>query len=321
MLAVVGAARAPARADLGPASRSIVVTTGSCSSPPWSARAWSELLAVELAADRIAVALAERAPGGDAPVVDVEPAGCDAATTAAALTCTSGGVRRTRQLDLADVAPVARPRVIAIAVADAVRTCAPVSAAPGVDVAVPVSQPVRSPPPGPIVLGALGEGRVYTANAGNTTGVYGPRAFVDVPLLAYVVARADIGVLFATASDPLGTISGTLASLGICARGAMRVGGFQLGLGLRGELGYGWFRGGAGAPTVMATRASSSLAYLGASAVASTHLSGDLGAELDLDLGNTVRGFAADADARQVFDVEGVVLALRLGLTWSLPRR
>jgi hypothetical protein len=325
-LAAVCVARSPARAerervgapDAPPTSRSMRVTTGSCAASPWSASAWGELLAVELAADRIAVELTERASGGDAPLVELEPVGCDVATTAATLSCTSSGVGHTRQLDLADVAPVARPRVIAIAVADAVRSCVPADAPPMVVVERTEAPPTMRAPRAPVALGVLGEARVYSQNV---TSLYGPRAFVDVPLFAHVIARGDGGVLLGTATDPLGTIGGTLASVGAGVRATTRVGRFELGAGVRGELGYGWFHGRAGPPTVMATHASSSLAYVAASGGAATRLAGDLGAELDVDVGGTVRGFAANADTRQVFDVEGAVVALRLGITWWWSRR
>jgi hypothetical protein len=301
----------------------MTVTTAGCMASPWSAAAWGELLRVELAADGVAVAVLEHA-SDTAPHVDVAPASCDAAATTATLTCSAGG--DPRRLDLADVAAVARPRVVAIEVADFVRACVQLSeragpARPSPEPPDPTPRPVEAAAPAqraPIIVGVLGEGRAYAADA---TVLGGGRGFIDVPILTRWVARADAGALYGTASDSLGTIAGTIASLGASLRATTATRGFVLGAGMRGELGDGWFRGRAGAPSVTATRASSSLAYAAATATAATRLTDTLGAELDLDAGATVRGFTADADAHPLFGALGLVVALRLGLTWSPQRR
>jgi hypothetical protein len=319
-LGVVCATALPARAE----PQRVRVSAPRCSTGSWAASTWGQLLRVEMKADDITVYISR--PGDDTtdPVdvglVDLWPAGCSDVSTTARLTCTNTAHSFERQLDLIDVAPVARPRVIAIAVADAVRACAVVLPTTSLDVetSAPPPQPPPPPPPRsstssapPLTLGLLGEARSYTTNA---TALFGPRAFLDLGLLSnHFVFRIDAGVLRGTASDTLGTIAGTVASAGAGLRARTRTGGFELGAGVRGELGYGWFSGSAGAPTVLATHASSSLAYLAATLTA-TRLANSLGIELDVDAGTTVHGFSADADTRPLFDAEGFILAVRLGL-------
>jgi hypothetical protein len=319
---VLCAAARPARAQ----SQAVRVTAGSCTKTPWSVTAWSELLRVELAADGVAVEpTGDAGPSdSDAPRVELAPASCDDAATTATLTCTDAGQTATRPLDLTDVAAVARPRVIAIAVAGLVRACV-TARAPAPPIAERLTLVERPPPPPPppppspsipvpVAIGAVGEARAYTGDA----SLFGARAFAEVGALAgRLVVRGDAGFLAGNASDSLGKIVGSVVSGGASARARiLRTARVELGVGLRGELGYGWFDGRAGAPTVIATHATSALAYVALAATCRVAATQHLATEIDLDAGTTVRGFAADADARPLFDVEGFIVAIRMGVTW-----
>ena len=108
-----------ARAD-GPADQpleSISVTPSMCGDVPWTGAAWTELLRVELAADgtRVSVASANDPRQASAPRVQLEPNACDASARSATLTLDVAKEHIERTVDLTQVEPKARARVLALA--------------------------------------------------------------------------------------------------------------------------------------------------------------------------------------------------------------
>jgi hypothetical protein len=333
-VAILMATTVAARAQGTPAVEGAVAVVASrCNDVPWSVGAWVEILRAELAGDGVRVQRTDGADAADtagpaAPhQVTVEPERCDAAASSATLTFSSGHLRRTRTLTLADVDPAARARVIAIAVADlvrqgvaAVRTAQPPAAAPPpIDVRVRVehSSPDPSAPGMSASIAAVAEGKVFTQ--GNA-GLLGARLAADFGWGIWR-ARADAGVLSGSGHDLLGDVDETVATFGI---GLLAMGGtrrISLGVGPRLEAGAGWFAGKSNSPLVIASSTRSPIALLALSGTARFAIARSWSGVIELDVGASAYGFSATADSaageRHVTDLRGPFLATRLGFGWD----
>ncbi len=303
----------------------VLVGASSCADPAWAPGVWAGLLRVELAADGIRVHSADDAPASPEPAgprVEADPAVCGGAAPSATLVLSIGDQRRTRTVQLYDVDPVARPRVIAIAMAELVRAgvaaAKPEAVAPtpgSMDVYVRFEGPRPAPPPA-AALFAAAETKVFGQQG---TAVAGARAGIELPFVRHAALGLDLGALAGTAQDPLGGIDATLATLGASLH---LIGGsrsLSFGVGPRFEAGVGWFRGSAAAP--LATRAASAtspLAFLTMSGVASFAIQGRWSGLVGLDVGTSVYGFRTLADQRTVSTFAGPMLAARLGFAWNL---
>jgi hypothetical protein len=318
----------PARAEDGVPSdpREVLVLPSTCGALPVAGGAWVDLLRVELAADRVQVRSNDgAAPPPAAPRVALETSPCDGSPATATLTYSAGEVRRSRTVGLADIEPVARPRVLAMAMAELVRSgmAASVSAPPvahadlDVRVRFEAAPPVPAESRGPALsLGwfAAAETRAFPQAAG---GMFGARTGSHVPLTSWIEWVADAGVLFGSAHDALGDIDGTAATLGTGLLGVGGTSGLLLGVGPRVEAGVGWFRGHATAPGATASRATSPLALVALSAEASFRVRGPLWGWLALDAGTSLYGFDGLADNRHVSDFGGPMVSARIGVLWA----
>jgi hypothetical protein len=309
-------------------ARGVLVQATTCNELPWSVNAWLELLRVELASDGIRVSSADASPPSESSVVAVEPASCDQAAQTAALTFVSGNVRLTRTLDLADVEPIARPRVVAIALADLIRsgiaTQAPTPPAArtqplhlDVHIQLEATPPKELSAPAPsrsLALLAAGETKLF---ARGNTGLFGARAGAELQPLREAALLIDAGALAGSARDPLGEISETVATLGVSLLGTGRTHAVSFGVGPRVEAGLGWVRGHASGPQASASSATSPLVLFAVSAIASLPIRAPLSAFLSLDAGTSLYGFSARANQRVVSDLGGPMLSVRVGFLWS----
>jgi hypothetical protein len=306
----------------------VVVLPSTCSALPGSADAWVALLRVELAADRIEVRSAEAAaPSSAAPRVAMEAVPCEGSAVSATLTFSSGAVQRTRTVALGNTEPVARPRVLAMAMAELVRSGigaakVPAAAVPAqldVRVRLEIAPPARAEPPAtpatePAAAFFLaGETRAFVQGAG---GLFGARAGAQVALAPWLAWVADAGVSASSAHDPLGDVDGTIATLGAGLLGTGGAGDVRLGVGPRVEAGIGAFQGHATAPLATASRATTALALFALSSAASFPIRGRLSGWLGLDAGTSLYGFSGRADARHVSDFVGPMVSARIGLLW-----
>ena len=105
-------------------SERISVSPSTCGDLPWASDAWADLLRVELAADgtRTVVVPAGEPTPPDAPRVRLEPDACNASARSATLTLETGTQRIERAVDLTQVEPRSRARVLALAAAELVHT-------------------------------------------------------------------------------------------------------------------------------------------------------------------------------------------------------
>ena len=258
---------------------------------------------------------------------------CDPSATSVTLTFTSGATQETRAIRLADTDAVARPRVLAIAMADLVRSGmgavkSSLPASPALPPAAeakplpPLVLDVRvqlDPPLEPrrrratFGLWVAGETRLFADGA----GLLAARGGVELPLTDRLALIVDVAVAETSAHDPLGDIDGTLGTLGASFLALGGTSDVVLGVGPRAEAGVGWFHGEAAAATTLASSATSAVAFLGLSGLARFRLEGSLWGLVGIDVGSTVYGFSARADERHVSDLLGPMLAARLGVLWA----
>jgi hypothetical protein len=312
-----------ARAEDSPPSTrgAIVVQPSTCDLP---AGGWIELLRVELAADRVQVWSREaNATASAAPRVALETSPCDGSATSATLTYWAGDVRRSRTVSLADIEPVARPRVLAMAMAELVRSSMAATVPPVAHTELDVRLHFEAPPParteGRAASPSLGwfaaaETRAFPQAAG---GMFGARAGAHVPLGSWLEWIVDAGVLFGSAHDALGDVHGTVATAGMGLLGVGGTSGLLLGVGPRVEGGVGWFRGHATAPGAIASSATAPLVLIALSAEASFRVSAPLWGWIGLDAGTSLLGFDGLADNRHVADFAGPLVSARIGVLWT----
>jgi len=316
-------------------AQGVLVQPVTCGELPWSASAWLELLRVELSADGIEVRSADANATSESPVVAVEPAKCDQTERTATLTFVSGDIRLTRNLDLADVEPIARPRVVAIALADLIRSGVVAQAPPPpappsdpirLDVHVRLEAP-RAPPPillkpsAPASSLALFAGAETRLFARGNAGLVGARGGAQVQPIREAALVIDASGLAGSARDPLGEIRETVATLGVSLLGTGGTHGASFGVGPRIEAGLGWFRGHADGPLVRASSTSSPLVFFSLSAIASFPIWPPYSGFMGFDAGTSLYGFSARADQHEVSDLGGPTLSVRIGFLWSSAKR
>jgi hypothetical protein len=330
----LGAVPRIARAQTAPPNTTVFVAPSPCHELPSSGGPWVDLLRVELAADHIPVRFAPDSLHD--PHVSIESHPCDGPVTSATLTFVSGEVRRTRTVGLTDVDPVARPRVLAIAMADLVR--AGVAAAnavvptpppvpPTLEVRIeheqrqaplPVGASVEPAHHGGLGLFAAGETRLF---APVSTGVFGARAGVTVPTLDWLLLVVDGGAFSGTGHDTLGDIVGTIGTVGLSLQGRGGPKGLSLAAGPRIEAGLGWFQGHATNPLVRASSATSPVVFVGVSTTGSFPIAGPFSGLVGLDAGTSLYGFTGAADQRSVSEFGGAMVSLRIGFAWTTGPR
>lgn len=312
--------------------RDVRVAESTCGEVPWTSAAWIALLRAELAADDVAV----RGPGDpnptEAPKVFVDPSTCAATATTATLTLATGSLRKTREVHLADTDAIARPRVLAIAMAELVRSTLSAASVDGADRKPRVELDVRihlEPSPAiaregssPSSTRAGASTSVFAATEVRTfpegsTGLFGGRLGLLVPLVESVALVADAGVLGGTAHDSLGDIGATVVTFGAALLGTARAASVVVGVGPRIEGGVAWLGGEAGAATTSATTETTGLLTIAMSAAASVQLRRSWSGMVAVDAGTTLYGFHGLADDRHVLELVGPMLAMRIGFAWS----
>lgn len=324
----------PARAE-EPAATTVYATNG-CKSASWAQGPFLELLRVELASEHVRVESSD-APTKEATLLTALPDACAESSVGATLTLTRGDDRRERHVDLANVAPNARARVLALAAAELLRTAlaAPLPTLPPpttpvtlhitidtVPAPAPVTEPVPAPapatrtaPPAPL-LSLLAEARTFPRGAAS---LFGARLGLSLPLLPIVALTFDLGAAYGGAHDPLGDVASVLVggSVGVALVGGTPA--IRVLVGPRIELDWAHFAGNPASPTTLASSADSPAALALLSATAHVAVSGHVWATVGVDAGLSLYGYGAQADGRQVTDISGPTLGIRIGLAWG-PR-
>ena len=345
VLGLVGLDGAVARAQAPAQPASVVVVPPDCLSAAPSAR--DELVAIltaELRVDGVDRVLLVPGPDKDQPLaaITLRASPCEPTARDVLVTIEDHATSKKveRRVTLADVDEAARPRVLALAVAellratwleltlpDAPRPEVPVPAAvrgamarqataalgPGLGASyageAAASPPSRTPVPSLAVAS-----RVFPSTQ---TIMFGGDAAGTLPVLSSsLAARLDARVLVGTAHDPLGDVNLGLATAGAALMLASpRNVPVWAAVGPHVELGVAWA---SGSPVDQSTQS-----HRGAGFVSTASLLGafyvritpqwDLA--LELEGGATLASFEARADTRRVTSVDGAMFGVALGLS------
>jgi len=314
-------------------SEVVAIGPSSCVGPRSSLGEWVELLRVELAADDVRVELREE---GTSTVrdsyVSVEWPGCSGVPSSATLTFSRGPIQRTRNLPLVGVDPAARPRVVAIAVADLARqglaaartsvSSEPASPEPPHEGAQTARRPpaTRTDPSGWRSVSILASADAKAFASGHAW-LFGPRVGSRIPIGSRFVVSTDVGVLWGSANDPLGRVDETVGTFGVGLLAAVVTPSITFGVGPRFEAGIGWFRGYAAEATTTASSARSPLVLLALAGLASFRIEQPWSGFVGLDIGTSLYGFglrAETAGPRHVSDLLGPFVTARVGVAVAL---
>ncbi len=320
-------------------AKAIVLDAPTCETPSFSSAEFRRLLGIELTGDRLKIQEAISRENGarvvDELVIRVPADACraDASEVVVALRSkTEDGVtQRVVRVSMADVSANARPRTLALAVAELIReirqrsperaTADPTETSvppPLADAPVESKQP-PSPPPATddarhaddIALGATW--RLFTSAR---TSLLGGQLSGTVPLpLPGLRLRGDLGGAVGTVTDPLGSVQISILSAGIAAL-LMTEGRPTLVLGPRLEIGYS-YGGGATKRTATTTRGDGST-FIGASLLAGVRapVLGPLSATLEIEMGAALRGQEVFANDRLIASTTGPFAGARAGIAY-----
>ncbi|HSZ83477.1 MAG TPA: hypothetical protein VLA14_14405 [Polyangia bacterium] len=283
------------------ARASVVVVDGvrvvapTCPVAPVSVSAFVDSLRVELASGA-------RAPGTTLVTLSIEP--CDPATRRVhvAVAGDAGRALAPRDVGLEDIAPEARPRALALAVAELVRSFAPP--------APPLAPARAGPPPFALALAAQG---VTSLFPGRATALWGGRLsfLVDGP-------RARLG-LFAEAAAgardfDLGAVSLQSFGGGLVAGPRWSRGRLALCVGAAGAVAWARVQGHAGARDVVAGSGASTIVAARAHADVSASFGRTLSLGVLVEAGYVVRSLDATVAGASDAGVAGPSLVFGLGV-------
>jgi hypothetical protein len=310
-----------AAVERAPAARVVEVTPPVCGNGAFQAVAFLDSLRVELAGRGLACCtLAEPGgEGGDAGALRVTlelvPCAADAEQILASVRDPSDGRVVAREISFSDVAETARPRALALAVAELIRTLGhpPEKQTPPPPAAVVSSAP--PPPPSPtrtarLSLALEGEARVLPARS---TTVWGGRARVTVPWRS-LHADLDVGGGYASAASDLGDVVLRAASLGVGFGPRLATRAAVIDLGLRAELGWAWIRGHALSADVHSGSGSGLISSAGLRAAAALPAALRIRPCLALEGGAILQGVNGQSSGRAVVGMTGYYLLAALGI-------
>lgn len=218
-------------------------------------------------------------------------------------------------VDLEDVPAAARPRTLAVALAELWSTLMQ-RPLPRPPLRVSAPAPPSPPPPPPrwlraaIFAGARAVPRYGTASFGGRGAVYA--------LGERFGFSADLGLDLAEASDPLGRAQLGLLGGGVAAYLRAELGLIEVSLGPRVELDYAWVSGTARDAGTVSAHGGAFTALGGVRAELGVALGEDVVGLLGFDLAGVLRGIEGRADDRNVIGLSGLVLGLSLGAALAL---
>jgi hypothetical protein len=318
-----GAAGAVGPAPRMPAVRLVEVTPPSCGAASFPTVPFLDSLRVELASSALACcALVD--PGGDAQTtaalrvgLELVPCSADAEKVDAAVRDLSDGRVVARAITLSDIAPPARPRALALAVAElirALRQTARDAAPPPAAVAAESLPPSPPPPAGGhspgLFLQVEGEARLVPTRS---TTLWGGRVRLILPA-GRLHADVDLGGGYASAGTDLGDVVLRTASLGLGGGPRLAARSAIIDLGLRAEVGWAWIRGAASAADVRTGSGSDVTASAGVRATVAFPARTSVRPSLGLEGGGVLRGVKGEASGRPVVGMTGYYWLAAIGI-------
>jgi hypothetical protein len=332
LLAAATAAAAevePLAQPLSAEARSVVVSPPLCKANSFEFVAFLDSLRVELAGRGLSccdLAPVDRAvPTAGTLLVTVEIVPCtpdaDRLRVSARAPVDSRAVER--EISLADVARPARPRALALAVAELIRwleqgveSIAAEAITTPVRVATPAPAPSPSGPEEPVGFSIQVEADARRLPTRDTTMWGGRARFVASRRLLHV--DLDLGGSYARAETEIGVVllRSASAALGAGPRFATRT--LVADVGLRAELGWAWIRGETALAEVRTGAASDLIASAGLRLSIEAPAQGRTRLGLALEGGGVIRGVRAEVSGRPVAGMTGYYLLAGLGIAVSL---
>ncbi|HEX4406923.1 MAG TPA: hypothetical protein VH560_18925, partial [Polyangia bacterium] len=239
----------------------------------------------------------------------IEP--CDTTTLRVRVSVASdpGRSLAPRDIGLEDIAIEARPRALALVVAELVRSAAPPAPPPA---PMRVAPPPAAPAPPSLAVGLAADG-LTSLFPGRETALWGGRLsfFVDA-------ARARLG-LFADAvagerNVDVGRVSVRSLAGGLLGCPTWTVGRFTLCPGVVGAIGWAQIEGAATAPGVVAGSGSSMAIAARGHVDASFWVAREVSARAFVEAGYMLRGYGATVDGAPSAGLVGASLVLGVGV-------
>lgn len=319
LVMLVAGARAWAE---GPAPRRVEVSPPTCKTGDLPMVPFLDSLRVELAGRQLAcctlVEPGERAlPDGFVRVaVELDPCVPDGEQVQVLVRDSKGPVTD-RDVSLADVATSARPRALALAVAELIRSVGqpgppePLAPPPtAVESPTAPSAPLRAP----VSVHLQGELRALPAR---DTTMWGGRVRFSVPWHR-LHADVDLGAGFAAAHDELGDVILRSASVGFGIGPRLSSAMAIVDLGLRAEMGWAWIHGEAQRPGVRTESGSQWISCAGLRGAIEVPAALWVRPSLAIEGGFVLQGVKGESRNQPVLGLTGYYLLAALGLAVSL---
>jgi hypothetical protein len=308
---------------------SVVVSAPKCGQESFSIIAFLDSLRVELAATGLhccTLAEANAATDGQALHVRIdELAACGEQPERLWLEVRQPNSHKSvgRELSLVDVAVAARPRALALAVAELIRspteevheeTPRPALSAPQRPQSkMKPTEPVQAPSFGYAVQ-MEGELRAYPSR---DTTLWGGRARLSA-LSTAMHTDVDLGVSLSQVHTDLGELRMRSTSIGFGLGPRLASKAVALDIGPRAELGWAWLSGATSLANVGTNSGSGPLAAVGFRAALATRVHPRIQPMVALEAGGVLRGLNATVDNRTRAGINGVYFLAALGVNVPL---
>jgi hypothetical protein len=320
----------PATAAPSPEARSVVVLPPLCKVEAFPLPSFLDCLRVELAGRGLDCCTLADPDGVTPPTIasvqvriEIDPCTADADRLQVSARETAGPRMAERQVSLADVPETARPRALALAVAELIRSLGqalPDKAPEAIPVPAQGSVTSSAAPPSagtrPTRLSMHVEAEVRGLPTRDTT-LWGGRARLTAHRRRFH-ADVDLGGNYARAPAQLGDVLVHSASVGIAfgPRFANRTA--VLDLGLRAELGWAWIHGETALADVRTGAGSGLISSVGIRASLEVPAQMKVCPHLSLETGTVVRGVNGEVSGEPVAGMTGYYLLAALGIAVSL---
>jgi hypothetical protein len=270
-------------------------------------------LSVPQFVDALRVELTGQDTGHGATLVTLAVEPCDPSTTRVLVTVSDMNSQRgmAREIELGDVAPTARPRALALAVAELVRTTQPAAPAPP-----PPAPEVAVAPPlievAPLTRVVAGDA-LYAAFPSRDTSLWGGRLSLSAER-GHLHAGAFADFLIGDHGYALGSVTLQSMGAGLFAGPRWAVGRFSVSPGLLGSVAWAHIEGRAGAPDVTARSGDGVAVALRARVLVSWGFGRSLTARALVEAGWMPKGFDALVDGARAAGLSGGSIVAGVGL-------
>jgi hypothetical protein len=312
---------APASASSPPA-QSVVISPPLCKSDSFPLIPFLDSLRVELAASKLdCCTLADPSDGPPAAgslQVRFEVVPCVADPDRVQVSAQSSADARVaeREISLADVVPSARPRALALVVAELIRSLEQrPREAPPETITAPAKASISTPSAGVALARALavvveGEARVYPTR---DTLMWGGRVRFTASRRSFH-ADLDCGADFARAGSELGDVVLRSATAGLGVGPRLQTSVAIIDVGLHAELGWAWIRGEPRSADVRTGTGSDLISSLGLRVSLAIPARLKIRPSLTLESGAVLRGVKGEVNGQPVAGMTGYYLLAGLGV-------